>query len=59
MIGENASFKDLPAKINIIEKPFNSDKDKKIDVSSLAKVDKHTGLLTVPISKLSIGRYYL
>jgi len=59
MIGVNASFKEAPAKINITEKPYNGDKDKKIDVTSHVEVDKKTGLLKVPINKLSIGRYYL
>jgi len=32
MLGENVSFKDSPSKIVIMEKPFDGEKDKKIDV---------------------------
>lgn len=45
MIGENASFKEAPAKIKIIEKSSNGDKDSKTDVSNHVKVDKQTGLV--------------
>lgn len=59
MLNENASFKEAPTKITVIDKPFDGEKDKRVDVTSYVKVDEKTGLLTVPISKLNIGRYYL